>query len=165
MNISFVTLILVLSACAPTTRGGSTESLALARNETAEGARSYHEHCASCHGERGEGVGAPAILGVGALPEYPREHDVNTNQAVYDEELMRAQALTRPAGAPWRDPFKTAQDLYNFVSTQMPRPKDKRGSLKPEQYWDIVSFVLVVQGVRMPANEIPQHASSVLIPH
>lgn len=147
------------------TRGGTSESLARARNETTEGARLYQQYCSSCHGERGEGASGPAILGVGALPEYPRARDVSTNQAVYDEELMRAQALTRPAGAPWRDPFKTALNLYDFVSKQMPRPKDRMGTLKPEQYWDIVSFMMTVQGVNVPANEIPRRASTIPIPH
>ena len=166
MKLSLVPLLLALPlACASAPLGASGEAITRARDQSAHGATLFEQHCSSCHGARGEGGSAPAILGPGALPEFPREHDVNTSQAASDPELLRAQALTRPAGAPWRDPFRTAQDLYGFVSTQMPRPKAKMGSLSSDDYWEIVSFMLIVQGANIPAGGVRQNASAVRVPH
>ena len=72
-------------------------------------------------------------MGDGALPELPPERDVNSDPAAGDPELLRLRAQTRPAGAPWRDPFRTASDLYGYVSKNMPLPAQKVGSLSPEQ--------------------------------
>ncbi len=36
--------------------------------------------------------------------------------------------------------FKTAQGLFDYVSTQM--PQNNPGTLTAEEYWDIVAFVL-----------------------
>jgi hypothetical protein len=160
----FIGLVLV-AACGGTPRGATDVALAKARDQASHGADLFKQHCAPCHGERGEGATAPAILGAGALPEFPREHDTNTNPMASDPELMRAQALSRPAGAAWRDPFHTADDLYRFVSTQMPRPKEKMGTLKADDYWAVVNFMLVAHGAKVPAGGVtPANASSVQVP-
>jgi len=123
----------------------------------------FEEHCASCHGKRGESVGrAPRLMGAGALPEYPSEQNVNADPAAGDPELLRLRAHTRPAGAPWRDPFRSAQDLYRYVSRNMPLPADKAGSLSSEQYWAIVNFMLLAHGARVPSGGVtPANANSV----
>lgn len=152
----------LLAACAGTQRGPSDANFAKARSGSPAGFALFEEHCASCHGERGESVGkAPSILGEGALPEYPREHDINADPAAGDPELLRLRAQTRPLGAPSRDPFRTADDLYRYVSKNMPLPAQKAGSLSPEHYWAIVSFMLLAQGVALPAEGVtPKNASS-----
>ncbi len=161
VTVCSLALITLLPACAPTTRGGSIESLERAQNQNAKGAQLFRQNCASCHGQRGEGASAPAILGIGALPEYPRARDVSHSQIVSDQELMQAQALTRPPGASWRDPFRTANDLFTFVSKHMPLPKEKIGSLASDEYWDVVTFMLIVQGVPIPADGVAPHATSI----
>jgi cytochrome c len=161
---SFVAAISLLVACAASTPRGATEAnLAHARSSAPNGAALFEQHCASCHGERGEsGSRAPRIMGEGALPEYPPERDVNADPAAGDPELLRLRAQTRPAGAPWRDPFRTAADLYGFVSHNMPLPAQKAGSLAPEQYWAIIHFILVAHGVRVPPEGVTAaNASSV----
>jgi hypothetical protein len=43
------------------------------------------------------------------------------------------QRQTRPAGAPWRDPFRTLQDLCGYVSKHMPLPaRAAGGGLAPD---------------------------------
>ena len=93
-------------------------------------------------------------MGVGALPEYPRERNMNTDLASSDPELLKLKAQSRPAGAPWRDPFHTAKDLYGFVRKQMPLPANKAGSLSAEQYWSIINFMLLAHGVQVPAEGV-----------
>jgi hypothetical protein len=101
-------------------------------------------------------------MGPGALPELPSEPNINADPAAGDPELLRFRARTRPAGAPWRDPFRTAEDVFRFVSTNMPQPAEKAGSLRPEEYWAIVNFMLVAHGVDVPPSGITeQNASSV----
>ncbi|HEX7597226.1 MAG TPA: c-type cytochrome, partial [Polyangia bacterium] len=124
----------------------------------------YANGCASCHGQRGEGVGsAPTILGPGALPEYPSSAVRASDPALADPQLLQIEAQARPAGAAWRDPFKNAQDLFNFNSTHM--PKGRVGAIAPNQHWAVVNFMLAVQGASVPAGGIgPANASSIQIP-
>jgi mono/diheme cytochrome c family protein len=152
----------VTGACASTQYGASDANLSKARVASSEGASLFEHNCAGCHGERGEGGGrAPRVLGEGALPEFPAERDVNADPAAGDPELLRLRAQTRPAGAPSRDPFRTADDLYRYVSKNMPLPAQKAGSLSSEQYWALVNFMLLAQGVALPAEGVtPRNASS-----
>jgi cytochrome c553 len=149
--------------CTSTPRGATPANLDKARSAAPAGSAAFEQHCASCHGQRGESVtGAPNIMGLGALPEYPRERNLNASPASGDPELLSLQAQTRPAGAPWRDPFRNAQDLYRYVSKKMPLPADKAGSLSAEQYWAIVNFMLLAHGAQVPLEGVTeQNASAV----
>ncbi|HWA74379.1 MAG TPA: c-type cytochrome [Polyangiaceae bacterium] len=150
------------AACASTQHGATDANLAKARGASPNGSSLFEQNCASCHGERGEGGGrAPRVLGEGALPEFPAERDVNADPAAGDPELLRLRAQTRPAGAPSRDPFRSADDLYRYVSKNMPLPAHKAGSLSSEQYWALVNFMLLAQGVVLPPEGVtPMNASS-----
>src|SRR5262245_33336504 len=93
--------------CASTPRGATADELSRARGQAGQGATTFANECARCHGQRGEGGGsASAILGVGALPEYPRSTGSASDPTVTDPQLVQIQAQTRPAGAAWRDPFR-----------------------------------------------------------
>ena len=106
-----------------------------------------------CHGERGEGLaGATAILGPGALPEYPRDNSGPGSAVPTDPQQLQIQTQTRPAGAPWRDPFRTAQSLYDFTSTHM--PPNKANELKSDDDWAIITFMETVQGAQVPGGGI-----------
>ena len=107
--------------CASTKVGATPEDLTRAHDQAAPGATVYANECASCHGGRGEGLAsAPAILGARALPEYPHDTGGVGDPTITDPQLIQIQAQTRPAGAPWRDPFRNAQDLYTFTTTHLP---------------------------------------------
>ncbi len=143
------------AACGSTQYGATQANLALARSSSPQGAALYENSCAGCHGARGESVTrAPRVMGPGALPEYPPQRDVNADPAAGDPELLKLRAQTRPAGAPWRDPFRTAQDLYGYVSANMPLPADKVGSLSADQYWLIINYMLVAHGVQVPPEGV-----------
>ena len=150
--------------CAATQTGATAEDLTRARSQTAQGATVYTNECATCHGQRGEGLaGAPAVLGAGALPEYPRRTGGAGDPTVTDPQLIQIQAQTRPAGAAWRDPFRNALDLYNFTAKHL--PKTRAAELKDADYWAVVGFVLAAQGVSLPPRGIgPDNAASIPIP-
>jgi cytochrome c len=142
---------LVLVACAASQYGATDASMARARAATPRGAELFQSQCAACHGEHGEGVSnTPPILGDDALPEYPRERNLNAGIASGDPEALRLQARARPAGAPWRDPFRTAADLFGYVSQNMPPVRDRKRALDAGDYWAIVNFMLRSQGVALP---------------
>jgi cytochrome c553 len=149
--------------CASTQAGATADDLARARNQTAPGATTFANACARCHGQRGEGVAAPAVLGSGALPEYPRNNVSSGDPTLYDPQLIQIQAQTRPAGAPSRDPFRNALDLYSFTAKHM--PKDRAAELKDDDYWAVVTFLLAAQGASLPPRGIdPANAASIPIP-
>jgi hypothetical protein len=43
----------------------------------------------------------------------------------------------------------------------MPLPKEKVGSLVSAEYWDIITYMLIVQNVTIPADGVAPHASSI----
>ena len=74
---------------------------------------------------------APAILGPGALPEFPRTTGGAGDPTVVDPQLIQIQAQTRPAGAASRDPFRNAVDLYNFTTRHLPKSQAEAFSRTP----------------------------------
>ncbi len=155
---------LVVLGCAATQLGATPADLAQARGQSAKGANVFASECAKCHGQRGEGIGnTPAVLGPGALPEYPRSTVSSGDPGLNDPQLLQIEAQARPAGAAWRDPFRNAQDLFDFTNTHM--PKGRAGAVSPDDNWALVSFMLAVQGASVPAGGIgPANASSIQIP-
>jgi cytochrome c len=91
----------------------------------------YGAHCASCHGDSGQGGDAPAVVGLdkGALPLDP------------------------PAKAKHRKTqFKTVADVADFVVQNMPAKKP--GSLTAEQYWAILAFDLKANGIDLGEKKL-----------
>jgi hypothetical protein len=101
-------------------------------------------------------------MGPGGLPVYPKESGMAMNAAFSDPSELKLREASRPAGAPKRDPFNTAQDVFNYVSHQM--PMKAAGSLKPEEYWAILNFILVAHGVAVPQGGVNvNNANSVVV--
>ena len=153
-----------VGACSVTPLGATEPNLATAHQKASTGAAVYRRDCASCHGERGEGLASsPAIMGSGALPLYERDPATSTNPAMQDPaERLRTQNL--PPGADVRGAFRTAQDLFDYVSREMPMPRSKAGTLKPEEYWAVVNYILAGHGVALPEGGVnPSNAASVAI--
>jgi mono/diheme cytochrome c family protein len=149
--------------CATTPLGAAPEDLARGRDQFAQGATVYANECATCHGGHGEGLAsAGAILGAGALPEYPRTTGTG-DPTITDPQLIQIAAQTRPQGAAWRDPFRNAQDLYTFLTTHL--PKSRASALKDADYWSVTSFLLAVQGASLPPGGVaPANAGTIPIP-
>jgi hypothetical protein len=124
----------------------------------------FANECARCHGQRGEGLAAaPAVLGPGALPLYPRDNANPGSFAMSDPQQLQIQQQTRPAGAPWRDPFRNADSLYGFVSSHLAKPR--ASAMNPDDYWAVVTFMLAVQGSHLPPEGVTStNASTITIP-
>jgi mono/diheme cytochrome c family protein len=147
--------IFALAACSVTPLGATDTGIAQARAKSPPGADAFDRECASCHGRRGEGLTtAPAIMGSGALPTYPRDDNSSTNPAFTSTNGQTQQDATRVPGQAKRPPFHTAQDLYDYVSTRMPMPKSSAGTLKPDEYWAILNYMLLAHGVAIPADGV-----------
>jgi cytochrome c len=141
------------------TVGASDVNLATAKDKAATGASVYAANCAQCHGDRGQGRNAPQLLGAGGLPKYPR--DKSGNQQFTDPQEIEQQVQTRAPGTPSREAFNHAGDLFDYVSSNMP-PGKKAGSLKSEEYWAIVNFMLRAHGAKVPEGGVtPQNATTV----
>lgn len=125
----------------PTTPTSAPSSGAGSWNDqVAAGQKLYGEHCASCHGNGGEGVKAPRVVGLsqGALPLDP------------------------PAGAKYRKTqFHTAADVADFVVHSM--PPGGAGSLPEKDYWAILAFDLHANGVDLPKPIDGSNAKDVVI--
>src|SRR3954466_13766281 len=87
-------------ACATTQRGATEANLAQAQGQAGPGATLFASSCAGCHGPRGEGLGsAPALLGPGALPEFPRTAGGSGDPTLIDPQQLQIEMQSRPAGA------------------------------------------------------------------
>jgi len=161
---AFVVSGLIGVGCAAVQLGATPADIAKARSQSEQGATVFANECAKCHGQRGEGMGsAPDVMGPSALPEYPRNAVNTSDPALSDPQMLQIQAQGRPAGSSWRDPFRTAQDLFQFVSTHM--PKGHVADVKPADQWAVVSFMLAAQGTTLPAGGVgPANAGSIRIP-
>jgi mono/diheme cytochrome c family protein len=151
----------LVAACSATPLGATQTGIATARQRVPTGAAVFERECAGCHGKRGEGLSsAPNIIGVGALPVYARDPSTSGNVAQQVENQQ--QDNLRPPGQQTRQPFHTAQDLFEFTSQWMPLPHARVGSLKPEEYWAVVNFVLVAHGASVPPEGVtPQNAKNI----
>ncbi len=156
--------VVALSACSVTPLGATDTGIAQARAKSPPGADLFDRQCASCHGKRGEGLTtAPAIMGSSALPKYPRD-DTSSSSPSFSTNQQVQQDATRVPGQSKRGAFVTAQDVYDYVSTRMPLPKSSTGTLKPEEYWAIVNYMLISHGVAVPAEGVSEaNATSINI--
>jgi mono/diheme cytochrome c family protein len=162
-SLSFV----FVAACSSTPLGAVDPHLSQAKSRAPEGAQLFAKHCASCHGDRGQGLtGGPAVMGIDALPLYPDEQAAAGNPQLSNPGQVRTQRLMQVSGAAARDPFQTSADVYRYISTRMPKPSRSSGTLRSDEYWAILNFMLVSHGVTVPEEGVTEaNASSVVIPH
>lgn len=149
-------------ACSSTPRGASDPALALARDQAAQGGALFSAQCASCHGQRGEGLSAPAVMGVDGLPEYPKDPTLSSDIRSTDPAEQQLRQQLYPGGVPMREPFRTAADLYAYVSRHM--PKKQPGSLSSEEYYQLITFMLIAHGASVPPEGVTaENAGSVQV--
>jgi cytochrome c len=118
------------TSAAPPSEGGEApiaggEAPQTFAEQVSLGQELYGAHCASCHGDSGEGSDdGPPVVGLdkGALPLDPP-----------------AKAKDR------KTQFKTVADVADFVVKNMPAKKP--GTLAQEQYWAILAFDLKANGI------------------
>lgn len=156
-------LVAACAGSAPSANASLLDAnLAKAKKMTPPGAEVFERQCAACHGKRGEGLSsAPAVIGPGALPTYKRDPNTSSNPAMQGQTQYRTN---EGVGADKRGAFVTAKDLYDYTSTEMPLPQSKKGSLKPEEYWAVVNYILVAHGAQVPEGGVnEQNAANVKV--
>jgi mono/diheme cytochrome c family protein len=148
------TIALAITACGPSTTstasraptstgtsaGGEAAPTTFAA-QVAQGQSLYGEHCASCHGDSGQGTShGPRVVGIaqGALPLAP------------------------PSGSPRTTQFVTVADVGTYAATRM--PADHPGSLAAAQYWAILAFDLHANGIDLQQPLTPELAATLTIP-
>jgi mono/diheme cytochrome c family protein len=142
----------VTGGCSSASLGAPPKTLAAARARTPEGAALYDRECAGCHGTRGEGLSStPSVMGPAALPTFARG-DSRMDGPVLDSALEKEGE--QPPGEPTRPAFRTAEDLFAYVSKWMPLPQERIGCLEPEEYWAVVNYLLIANGSPVPANGV-----------
>jgi cytochrome c len=111
------------------------------------GTRTYKRQCARCHGVNGEGkdnafkgLRAPELIGPGALPCQPRAF-----------QKLRTH------------PFRTAQDVYAFVSSAM--PADQPAILDEGEYWDVIAYLLQARGSAADGTPLDATSSAHVVLH
>lgn len=149
-SVALAVAALALS-CGGASGGALPRSVADAKKRTPEGARVFERECASCHGKHGEGLGStPALMGPLALPTYA----VGDPAASGGLPVMGEPAEPDPEAEPVRQPFRTAEDLHAYVREWMPLPRERIGSLKDEDYWAVVNFILIANDSPVPPNGV-----------
>jgi cytochrome c len=98
-------------------------AFAYTTNQASSGKDLYVQHCAACHGSGGEGGPVPGQFGKLAGMNAPR--------------------LVGPGFLPG---MKNVGQVYDFAKKKM--PGNKPGSLKSNEYLDIISFALQANGVQ-----------------
>ena len=139
----FATAAILAGALVAVVDSSSAFTLAQAQ----DGARVYARQCARCHGPKGEGkdaafngLRAPEVIGAGALPLKPRP----------SQQLRKTE-------------FRTAKDVYEFVSATM--PADQPAILSAEEYWGVIAFILEKNGTVSDEKPLTDASSALITLH
>jgi S-disulfanyl-L-cysteine oxidoreductase SoxD len=100
-----------------------TTAFAYTTDQASKGKELYVKYCAVCHGAGGEGGTVPEQFGKLAGMKVPR--------------------LVGPGFLPG---MKSVGQVYDFAKKNM--PGDRPGSLKENEYLEIISFALQANGVK-----------------
>jgi|WetSurMetagenome_2_1015567.scaffolds.fasta_scaffold90661_2 polar amino acid transport system substrate-binding protein len=116
-------------------------AFAYTAEQAANGKMLYGKYCAACHGANGEGGIVPQQFG-----------------------KMAGSKASPVAGPGYLPKMMTAGETYEFAMKNM--PADKPGSLKSEEYLDIISFALQANGVKPDAKALtPDSAKEIKLAH
>jgi hypothetical protein len=143
--------------------GASDANLAKAKSQASQGSSLFEQTCGKCHGDKGEGLAgaAPPVIGPTALPRFPR--DGGSNTVYQDPATMQRLAQQRVPGQPSRPEFVSAQDLHHYLGVHL-QELGIGARPTPEDYWAIVSFMLIAHGSEVPSSGISEaNGGSVLI--
>ncbi len=128
----------ILLACGGSGSPANDAAVAKAKKQSPTGAKVYKSECAGCHGSQGQGLGGtPEVMGPTALPLKGVGGDIG--------------------------PFKTAQDVFDYVKKEMPLPKSKVGSLSDEEYWAVVEYMLVGSKRKVSPGLSAENAADVVV--
>jgi mono/diheme cytochrome c family protein len=126
------------------------------------GLQVYTRRCQTCHGDKGQGLTLEWRL---TWPEThqncstPKCHGTQHPEDGFEIKDNYAPAVI---GEGTLARFRTAQDLFTFISTAM--PMHAPGSLTEEEYWALTAFLLAAHGVAADDAELnPDTASQIAL--
>jgi S-disulfanyl-L-cysteine oxidoreductase SoxD len=129
--------IIQLVVCLTILVFGVVAAFAYTTGQAANGKVLYGKYCAACHGDNGQGGTVPQQFGKLAG--------------------MKAPPVAGPGYLP---KMKTAGEAYEFSKKNM--PGDKPGSLKENEYLDVISFALEANGVKADGKALtPESAKAI----
>jgi cytochrome c5 len=125
------------------------------------GAQVYRLVCSACHGDRGQGLTADWIATWDPADQNcwkSKCHAANHPPDGFDLPHF----VPAVAGAQFFARFKTALDLYNYISQSM--PWQNPGYLAADQFWQATAFLLRLNGIDPGKQELDaQNAATFLI--
>jgi Cytochrome C oxidase, cbb3-type, subunit III len=124
-----------------------------------EGNAIFQAHCSTCHGDRGQGL-AEWRLTFDPLHQNCSRPNCHGLRHPPDGFYLPNNYAPRIIGDNTLTRFQTAQDLYNFISKNM--PFQEPGSLAAGDYWLLVAFLL--QQHNITVDQVgPQNAQVILL--
>jgi polar amino acid transport system substrate-binding protein len=115
---------------------------AFSQEQVDQGRETFRLQCARCHGPDGQGMRnayrgltAPPLIGPGSLPLNPHPY----------QKLRHYE-------------FHTMLDVYEFASAVM--PLDQPASLSPNDYWNVVAYILDKDGEKPDSKPIDQRTAA-----
>lgn len=148
LAIGLGAVVVVPLACAGQ-KGATEQQLAAARQKSGEGSTLYKEHCAECHGQRGEGQpGVPHVMGPSALPVKVKQKAPDSSQMNDPAMRDRIQRTAVPGGGQeMRIRFNTAADIFKYMTEDHPGLSNP---VSDDQMWQVLTFMLDAHGLKVP---------------
>jgi Cytochrome C oxidase, cbb3-type, subunit III len=138
---------------------GASEANADSPSPADQGNAIFQAHCSTCHGDRGQGL-AEWRLTFDPLHQNCSRPNCHGLRHPPDGFYLPNNFAPKIIGDNTLTRFQTAQDLYNFISKNM--PFQEPGSLAAGDYWLIVAFLL--QQHNIPVDQVgPQNARLLLL--
>jgi polar amino acid transport system substrate-binding protein len=130
-----------LFACVMVLALSVAAAFAFTTQQAENGKALYVKNCAVCHGDNGQGGTVPQQFG-----------------------KIAGSKASPVAGPGYLPKMKTAGEAYEFAMKNM--PADKPGSLKSEEYLDVISFALQANGVKPDGKALtPDSAKEIKLAH
>lgn len=138
---------------------GLSGAMASSPSPADQGNAIFQAHCSTCHGDRGQGL-AEWRLTFDPLHQNCSRPNCHGLRHPPDGFYLPNNFAPKIIGDNTLTRFQTAQDLYDFISNNM--PFQEPGSLAAGDYWLIVTFLLQQHDITVD-EATPRNARVILL--